>query len=118
MIAVPQAFIVEGQGEEVARGELLQHLLAGHRVTGLQNCVAQRGTHARQDGGLQQEDLDGLGLAAQHLVGQVVQDMWVSPRKAGDELSNPLAVAALHRQCGELQACDPTLSTFLQHLDL
>ena len=47
--------------------------------------VAQRAVEPVQDGGVQQEVADLAGLALQHLLGQVVDDVAVVSREAGDE---------------------------------
>jgi hypothetical protein len=87
VIAVPLPFVVQGHGEQVRSLDLLQHLGSGRQIGILQQGIAQRATQTIQDGRLQQEGLEGLGLALQDFVGQIVQDKVVAPRKAGNELA-------------------------------
>ena len=53
-----------------------------------------------------------LGLALQHLLGQVVDDVAVVPGEAGDEPGG--VVASLHRQRRQLQCGDPPFGASLQ----
>ena len=53
-----------------------------------------------------------LGLALQHLLGQVVDDVTIIPREAGDEAGH--VVSPLHRQRRQLERGDPPLGASLQ----
>ena len=57
-----------------------------------------------------------LGLALQHLLGQVVDDVAVVAGEPRDEAGD--VVAALHRQRRQLQRGDPALGAVLQRLDV
>src|SRR5207344_3406476 len=69
VVAVPAAAVVEGDQEQVSPLQLGQPGLAT-RLPG--DGIAHRATQPVQDGGLQQEVLDGFGLSLQDLLGQVV----------------------------------------------
>ena len=113
VVAVPAAAVVEGHQEQVSPLQLGQlGLAAGLPGDG----IAQRAAQPVQDGGLQQEVLDGFGLSLQDLLGQVVDDVPVIPGEAGDEGGG--VVAPLHRERSQLQRGDPTLGPSLQRLDV
>ena len=82
VVAVPLAAVVQRDQEEVVPVEGLEQGpaagLAGDRV-------AQGAGHPVEDRGLQQERLDVLGLALQHLLDEVVDDVPVIAREARDE---------------------------------
>ena len=60
-----------------------------------------------EDGGLQQETAEVLGLTLQDLFDQVVDDVAVVARESADEPGN--VIAAPHRERGQLEASDPAL---------
>ena len=109
VIAVPLPPVVERNQEQVAAIEGLEHGLAA-ALPG--DRVAQRAVEPVQDGGVQQELADLAGLALQHLLDQVVDDVAVVPREAGDEPGD--VVSSLHRQRRQLQGGDPPFGTPLQ----
>ena len=71
VVAVPEAAIVERDEEEVRPIEPLEHRLP---ATATGDRIAQRPGEPVHDGGLEQEASDFLGLAFQHLLGEVVDD--------------------------------------------
>jgi hypothetical protein len=98
----PAALPVQGDQEQVGPFGQLQQLLA---VAAAGDRVAQRPGEPVQHRGLQQEPAERLGLAVQHLLGQVVQHVPVAARERGHE---PGRVGmSLQRQPGKLQAGDP-----------
>ena len=76
MVAVPAAAVVEVDDEDVAPLQRFEHrltaLVAGDRV-------AQRAAQRVEDRLLQQELADTRGLALQHLLDQVVDDVAIVP---------------------------------------
>ena len=62
--------------------------------------------------GLQQEGLDTIGLTLQHLLDEVVDDVTIIAREAGDEAGH--VVSPLHRQRRQLERGDPALGAGLQ----
>ena len=109
VIAIPPAAVVERDQEQVPAIQRLQHGLA---VVLAGDGVAQRAAQPVQDGGLQQEAPDTFGLPLQDLFDQVVDDVAVVPREAGDEAGD--VVAPLHRQRRQLQRGDPAFGASLQ----
>ena len=102
VVAVPLAAVVERDQEQVPSIQRLEHGLAAVPAG---NGIAERAAQPVQDGGLQQEVPDVIGLALQHLLDQVVDDVPVIPREAGDEAGD--VVAPLHRQRRQLKRGDP-----------
>jgi hypothetical protein len=86
------ASVVERDQEQVLSLNRLEHgpaaVLAGDRI-------AQRAGQPAQHGGLQQEVPKVLGLALQHLLDQVVDDVAVIPGEPSDKAGD--VVSALHR---------------------
>ena len=74
--------------------------------------VAQRAAEPAEQRGLEQEVAHGAGLALQHLLDQVVDDVAVVPGEPGDEAGD--VVPSLHRERGQLQRGDPALGALLQ----
>ena len=83
----------------------LSPFLPGHGIT-------QGTAQAGQDRGLQEEAPNRCGFPLQDLFDEVVDDVSVVPREAGDESGD--VVSPLHRQAGELQRRDPALRPALQ----
>ena len=109
VVAVPPAVVVERDQEEVPPVEGLQGrlpaLLPGNGIT-------QRTGEPVQDGGLDQERLDLVGLTLQDLLGQVVDDIAIVSREPGDEACHVLAL--LHGERRELERGDPALGALLE----
>ena len=78
--------------------------------------VAQRAGEPFEDRGLEQEVADVGGLAGEHLLGEVVDDVAVVAGETGDERAGVLA--ALHRQRGQLQRGDPAFGACLERGDV
>ena len=113
VVAVPVPAIVERDEEEVRPIEPLEHRLPAAAAG---DGVAQRPGEPIEDRGLEQEVADLVGLALEHLLGEVVDDEAVV---AGEVLDEPAdVVAALHRQRGELQRGDPPLGPGLEGIDV
>ena len=113
VVAVPEAAIVERDEEEVGPIEPLEHRLPA-AATG--HGIAQRSGEPVHDRGLEQEAPDFIGLALEHLLGEVVDDEAVVAGEARDEPAG--VVAALHRQRGELQRGDPPLGSSFESVDV
>ena len=79
VIAIPLAAVVERDQEQVPSLQRLQHGLAAVLAG---DGIAQWAAQPVQDGGLQQEAADILGLALQDLLDQVVDDVAVVPGEA------------------------------------
>ena len=109
VVAIPPAAVIERDQEQVPPVQRLQHRLA---ATLPGDGIAQRTAQPAQDGGLQQEGVDTFGLTRQHLLGQVVDDVTIIAREAGDEAGD--VVSALHRQRRQLERGDPALGAPLQ----
>ena len=82
VIAVPLANVVERDDEQISVFERLEHCFA---VVPLRHGITQRAVQSFQDGRRQQERPYVIGLTLQHLVDQVVDDVPVVAREAGDE---------------------------------
>jgi hypothetical protein len=109
VIPPPAPHLVQRVQEQVGPLGPLQQRLAvdpsGHRIT-------QRPRQPLQDRGLQQKGPQLLGLAVQHLRGQVVQHIAVAAR---EPLHNGAdVVLALQRQGGQLQPGHPAFGPVAQ----
>jgi hypothetical protein len=115
VIAVPAAGVVQGLQEELGPLDLLQHALraarAGYRVA--QRCAA-----AVQDAGAEQEGAGHRRQPAEHLGGQVVEDVPVIAGKAADEPGWVGVLVATQRQPGQIQACGPAFGPLPQRMHL
>lgn len=113
LVAIPLAAVVELDKEQVPPIESLQHglaaVLAGHGI-------AERAAQPAEDGGLQQEAADIVGLALQDLFDHVVDDVPVIPGKARDKACD--VGAALHRERRQLERGDPPFRAPLQRCDV
>src|SRR2546428_10982757 len=109
VIAKPHPFLIEGEQEQVGLRQEVELCLAVMPAT---QSIAQGSTQAIQDGGLQQEVLDGFTLTAQDFVQQIVRYVVMAPAERGEEGGR--LVTALQGACGELQAGDPALGACLQ----
>ncbi len=79
VVPIPSAAVIERDQEQVPAIECLKGDLPADRAG---DSIAQRAAQPAQDGGLQQEGLDMLGLTLQHLLGQVVDDVTVIARRS------------------------------------
>ena len=109
VVAIPPAAVVERDQEQVPSVQRLQHGLAAV-LPG--DGIAQRAAQPVQDGGLQQEGPDTVGLTLQDLLDQVVDDVAVIAGEAGDEAGD--VVSTLHRERRQLERGDPALGASLQ----
>ena len=113
VVAGPLPLVVEGDNEEVGSIETLEH----HAAVGpSRDGVAQRSGEPVEDGGVQQELADVLGLVLQHLVEQVVQDEAVAAGERADESGD--VAAAAQRQGDQLQSGDPAFRAGLERVDV
>jgi len=105
MVAIPLALLVEGHQKEVVPFRLLKQRLrlaaAGHRRT-------QWGTEPLEQRGLEQEALHGFWLAAQHLLGQEVNQVAMAAAEAGQNLVH--IAAPQQREGCQLQSRHPPFS--------
>ena len=82
VVAEPRPVFVQGYDEQVGALEVLEHRAA---VCPSGDGVTQWSGEPVEDGGVQQELADLLGLVLQHLVDQVVQDEAVTAGERADE---------------------------------
>ena len=113
MVAIPLATIVERHEEHIRLDRALQHRLPV-RVAG--DSVGRWPAQPGQDRRSEEELSDGIGLALQDLLDQVVDDVAIVAREACDELGR--VSATLHRERGELEGCDPAFGARLEHRDV
>ena len=113
VVAVPVATVVEGYDEQVRPLERLEH---GLGVADAGDRIAERAAQPFEDRGVEQEGADGLGLADEHLLDEVVDDVPIVAREAGDEPGGVLA--SLQREGRELQGGDPPLGASLESGDV
>ena len=109
VIAVPLATVVERGQEQVSTIQGIEH---GFATVLARDVVAEWSGQPAQDGGLQQEGLDLVGLALHHLLHQVVDDVAVIAGEARDEAGE--VVPSLHRERRELESGDPPLGATRQ----
>ncbi len=109
VIAVPAPCLVEGRDEEVGPFQVCQGLLA---VAAAGDGVAEGAREPVEDGRLDQEGLQVLRQALQHLLDQVVEDVAMAAGEVGDQLTGVLP--ALQGEGGQLQAGGPALGAGLQ----
>lgn len=72
MVTIPAALAIQRHDKQVGALQRLQHLLA---VASLEQGIAQGRAEPLQYRGVQQEALDGGLQAAEHFLGQIVQDI-------------------------------------------
>jgi len=106
---IPPAAVIQRDKETSSPVQRLQHALA---ATLPGDGITQRTAQPAQDGRLQQEGLDTIGLTRQHLLGQVIDHVAVITRETGNEGGH--VVSALHRQRRQLKRGDPALGAPLQ----
>ena len=82
MIAIPLALVVERDDKQVAALQGLQHSSA---IFLFGDGIAQRATQPIENGGLQQETADTLGLALQNFFDQIVQHKTVAAGEGLDK---------------------------------
>ena len=114
MIAIPAAIVVQGHDKEVAPLQPLEHLLAVRTAPG--DGVAERAGEPGEDRGLEQEGLDLLRLAREHLLDQEVQDEAVGAREGPDEAIHILP--SPHGKGRHLQPGDPALGPLVERRHL
>ena len=116
VVAEPAALAVQRDHEDVLSLEGLEH---GRTVVAAGEGVAQRAAELRQDGGVEQELRRLAGLAAQHLLEQVVEH---EPVAAAERVDEPVHVGAVGMGAGrerrQLQPGRPALSARLQGGDV
>ena len=116
VVAVPGALVVEGDDEQIAALELLQHAPA---VVAGGDGIAETPGEVVEDGGAEQEVADLVWLACENFVGEVVDDEAVAPRERLDEVRHFLVLTdAAQRERRELEASDPALGALLQRADV
>ena len=88
MVAIPLAPVVQRHDKQVGLLQELQNTLtfAGGFIV-VHHSIAQRSAHTLQDGGVQQEALDALGLEGQNFTDKVIRHVAVVSGKALDEIS-------------------------------
>ena len=106
-------WVVEGDDEEVVALERLEH---GGAVAAAGDGVAERAGEPVEHGGVEEEGAHVVGLAAQHLLDEVVEDEPVAAGEVLDEGGR--VVDAAQRQAGELEPGDPALGAGLEGGDL
>src|SRR5262249_3178953 len=119
VVAVPLPLVVEGDDEQVLALEDLEPLAA---VVAAGERVAQRTSQLREHGGVEEEPANVLGLAAEPLLDQGVQDEAVAAGERVDEAGHarsvPGAGVAAGRQGGQLQPGGPSLGAVLERGDV
>ena len=109
MIPKPEPFVVQGNEEKVGPLQLLQHRVAAAPA---RYGIAQGPAEAIEDGGLEQEGLDVIGLFPQYLFGQVVEYVAVGTGEGRNEAGDILLSSYGER--GQLQPGDPALGALSQ----
>ncbi len=104
VVAVPLPTVVERYDEQVGALQRLEH---GPAAAPAGHGVAERAAEPLEDRGVEQEPAYVVGLAGEDLLDEVVDDVAVVAREAGDEAGD--VVAALERQRRQLQGGDPAL---------
>ena len=102
VVPIGVASVIKGDEEEIAS---IEHGQLGLTLLPTSDRVAQRPAQRRQDGGLQQELPNVLGLAAQDLVDQVVDDVAIVSGEPGDERGR--VIPPLDRERRHLQRGNP-----------
>lgn len=110
VVAEPPAMLVERDHEEVFALQQLEHRLPSTRFAG--HRLAQRCGETLEDGGVEQEAADGVGLPGQDLVDEVVDDETVVPGEPVDEPGGAGTVPQGQRR--ELERGDPALGAALE----
>ena len=78
--------------------------------------IAQRATQPFENGGLEQEAANQVGLTLQHLFDQIVHDIAVVAGERPDELANVVAPAQRERR--QLKSGNPAFGAALQGGDV
>ena len=116
VVAVPGAVAVERDQEQVRPVQRLEHRPAAPAAGQPADRVAQRPGEPVEDRGVEQEAAYVVGLAAQDLVGEVVDDEPVVAGEPGDEArTGRRGRAARGRQ---LEGRDPALGPRLERRDV
>jgi hypothetical protein len=113
VVAIPPALVVKGDQEEVAAIQPLQDCPT---ITASGDGIAKGSRQPVEDGCLEQEGPNVLGLAREHLVGEVVDDVTIVAREGRDEGGG--VGSPLHRQGRELERRDPALRPCLERGDV
>ena len=107
VVAIPPPLVVQGDDEEVGAFQIGKGGLAVGRAIA-QNGIAQGRTQAVEEGGVEEEGLDGGGLLVQHFFDEVIQHKVVAPREGVDEVGRLFVpLLALHGEGGQLQTRNP-----------
>jgi hypothetical protein len=110
MEAIPLPPLIEGDEEQVGTLRVAEHLLT---VVAPCHGVTQRACESVEERSVQQEELDGRGLASENLFGEIVDDMAVTARELTQELLH--VRSSPQGKCRQLQASDPSLGAILEH---
>jgi hypothetical protein len=110
VVAPPATHRIQWHQEQVGPLDRLQQPLA---VGAAGDRIAQRPRQPLQHRGLQQEAAHRLGLALQHLLGQIVQHEPVAARKRRHKPGD--IDLPLQRQAGQLQPGHPPLGARRQY---
>src|SRR4051794_20099802 len=113
VITRPCPLFIERNDEQVGAIEASEHRAA---VPTSSQGVTQRSCQSVKHRGVQEEFPSVAGLVQQHLVDQVVKDEAMSAGEGADETRD--IGPPSQGQRNELEPCDPTLSTGLQHIDV
>ena len=113
VVAPPLPAVIERHQEKPGAFELDE--LRG-RAGSARHRVAERPVEPLEDGRLQQEVADGIALARQHLVGEVVDDEAVVTGEPGHDRAR--IVPVLQRQTGQLERRRPTLGALRERGDV
>ena len=109
VVAVPPAAVVEREQEQVPPVQRLKHGLAAPCPV----TASHSGPLSRPRIEVcSRKALDTIGQALQHLLDQVVDDIAVISREAGDEAGD--VVSPLHRKRRQLKRGDPALGASLK----
>ena len=113
VVAVPKAPVVERDQEQVRPIEGLEH---GPTIVLTRHGIAERAVQPAQDRRVEQKAPNMLRLTLQDLTDQVVDDVPVVAREAGDEAGD--VSSSLHRQRCQLERGDPSFGASLQSGDV
>ena len=110
LVAVPLAFLVERDQEQVLVGDALEQL---RRIGGLTYVVAEAGEEPREHGGLGQERAQVVVEPGEDLAREVVRDVGLA---TADLIERP--AGGPHPQRGEVQSDAPALGPLHERFEL